>query len=141
LAITKITIIRKVKNVSALIAISILGMLSIILPVFILGDLKPYESPLFPLIRTGIEGISIYSLSFLFLSGFIVKLFSNIPFWKIGLMSMVLFPLAAICEMIFDSSSHNMFPIEFIFYAIYTIPGIIGAAASQIIERFVIKKK
>jgi len=119
----------------------ILGMLSIILPVFILADLKPYESPLFPLIRTGIEGISIYSLSFLFLSGFIVKLFSNIPFWKIGLMSMVLFPLAAICEMLFDSSSHNMFPIEFIFYAIYTIPAIIGAAASQVIKRFFIRKK
>jgi hypothetical protein len=131
----------KVKNVFALIAISILGMLSIILPVFILPDLKPYESPLFPLLRTGIEGMSIYSLSFLFLSGFIVKLFSNIPFWKIGLMSMVLFPLAAICEMIFDSSSHNMFPIEFIFYAIYTIPAIIGAAVSQVIKRFVIKKK
>jgi hypothetical protein len=131
----------KLKNVSALIAISILGMLSIILPVFILADLKPYESPLFPLIRTGIEGISIYSLSFLFLSGFIVKLFSNIPFWKIGLMSMVLFPLATICEMIADSSSHNMFPFEFIFYGIYTIPAIIGAAASQVIKRFVIKKK
>jgi len=131
----------KLKNVSALIAISILGMLSIILPVFILADLKPYESPLFPLIRTGIEGISIYSLSFLFLSGFIVKLFSNIPFWKIGLMSMVLFPLATICEMIADSSSHNMFPFEFIFYGIYTMPAIIGAAASQVIKRFLIKKK
>ena len=131
----------KLQNVSALIAISILGMLSIILPVFILADLKPYESPLFPLIRTGIEGISIYSLSFLFLSGFIVKLFSNIPFWKIGLMSMVLFPLAAICEMIFDSSSHSMFPFEFIFYVIYTIPAIIGAAVSQVIKSFVLKKK
>ncbi|MFT6799469.1 MAG: hypothetical protein ACJAWA_001599, partial [Nonlabens sp.] len=44
----------KLNNLSAFIAISILGMLSIILPIFILGDLKPYESPLFPLIRTGI---------------------------------------------------------------------------------------
>lgn len=123
------------------IAISILGMLSIILPVFILPDLKPYESPLFPLIRTGIEGISIYSLGFLFLSGFIVKLFSKIAFWKIGLMSMVLFPLAAICEMIADSSSHNLFPIEFIFYGIYTIPAIIGAAASQVVSNFAITKK
>jgi hypothetical protein len=131
----------KVKNVSALIAISILGMLSIILPVFILADLKPCESPLFPLVRNGIEGISIYSLSFLFISGFIVKLFSNIPFWKIGLMSMVLFPLAVICEMIFDSSSHNMFPIEFIFYAICTVPAIIVAADSQVIKSFVLKKK
>lgn len=131
----------RLKNVSALIVASILGMLSIILPVFILGDLKPYDSPLFPIIRTGIEGISTYSLSFLFLSGFIVKFFSNVPSWKIGLMSMVLFPLAAICEMIVDSSSHNMFPIEFIFYGIYTIPTIIGAYFSQLIKSFVIKRK
>jgi hypothetical protein len=131
----------KVKNVLALIAISILGILSIILPVFILPDLKAYESPLFPLLRPGIEGISIYSLSFLLLSGFIVKLFSSISFWKIGLMSMVLFPLAAICEVIFDSSSHNLFPFEFVFYAIYTIPAIIGAGASQVIKFFAIKRK
>jgi hypothetical protein len=131
----------KLNNLSAFIAISILGMLSIILPIFILGDLKPYESPLFPLIRTGIEGMSIYSLSFLFLSGFIIKLLSKASFWKIGLMSMALFPLATFCEMIFDPTSHNMFPFEFIFYAIYTIPAIIGAAVSQVIKRFVIKKK
>jgi hypothetical protein len=131
----------KLNNLSAFIAISILGMLSLILPVFILGDLKPYESPLFPLIRTGIEGMSIYSLSFLFLSGFIVKLFSKASFWKIGLMSMTLFPLATFCEMIFDPTSHNMFPFEFILYVIYTIPAIIGAAASQFMKRFVLKKE
>ena len=131
----------KLNNMPVFIAISILGLLSIILPVFILPDLKPYESPLFPLIRTGIEGVSIYSLGFLFFSGFIVKLFSDVPSWKIGLMSMILFPLAAICEMIADSSSHNMFPIEFIFYGFYTIPAIIGAYTSQLIKSFVIKKK
>ena len=134
-------IFMKLNNMPVFIAISILGLLSIIVPVFILPDLKPYESPLFPLIRTGIEGISIYSLGFLFFSGFIVKLFSKISFWKIGLMSMVLFPLAAICEMILDSSSHSLFPIEFILYGFYTIPAIIGAATSQVIRRFVIKKK
>ncbi|WP_157810876.1 hypothetical protein [Nonlabens sp. MB-3u-79] len=131
----------KLNNLSAFIAISILGMLSIILPVFILGDLKPYESPLFPLIRTGIEGISLYSISFLFLSSFIVKLFSKPSFWKIGLMSVALFPLATFCEMIFDPTSHNLFPFEFIFYAILTVPAIIGAAVSQVMKRFVIKKE
>ncbi|UQD56854.1 hypothetical protein [Flavobacterium sp. K5-23] len=128
------------KIASALIVVSILGMLSIILPVFILDDLKPYESPLFPLIRTGIEGISKYSLLFLFISGFSVKLFSNVPFWIIGLMSMFLFPLATFCEMIADSSSHNMFPFEFIFYGLFTIPAIIGAYASHLIKKFVITK-
>ncbi|MFT5713544.1 MAG: hypothetical protein ACI9WT_000079 [Flavobacterium sp.] len=127
----------KLKNASLLIVVSILGVISIILPVFILGDLKHYESPLFPLLRTGIEGVSKYSFLFLLLSGCIVKLFSDAPSWKIGLMSMVLFPLAAICEMIADPTSHNMFPFEFIFYGFYTIPAIAGAYTSQLIKSFV----
>lgn len=122
----------KLKNISVLIAVSILGIASIIIPVYILGDsLKQYDSPLFPILRTGLEGFSLYSLLFLFLSGFIVKLFSAIPCWKIGFMSMALFPLAAICEMIVDLSSHNLLPIEFIFYGFYTIPALIGAYSSQ----------
>ena len=127
----------KLKNISALIAVSILGIVSIVLPVYILGDsIKHYESPLFPILRTGLEGFSLYSLLFLFLSGFIVKLFSAIPSWKIGLMSMALLPLAAICEMIVDSSSHTLFPIEFILYGFYTIPAIIGAYISQFFKSF-----
>lgn len=131
----------KTKKIISFITIAILGMSSIVLPVFFLDDLKRYDSPLFPLIRTGIEGISMYSLGFLIFSGFIVKLFSDVPSWKIGLMSMILFPLAAICEMIADSSSHNMFPIEFIFYGFYTIPALIGAYTSQFIKSFAINKK
>ena len=129
------------KNTTALLVVSILGMASILVPVFILGDLKPYDSPLFPLIRTGIEGISSYSFTFLFLSGFIVKLVSHAPAWKIGLMSMVLFPIATFCEMIADASSHTMFPFEFIFYAIFSIPAIVGAYFSQLIKYLVLLKK
>jgi len=131
----------KTKRIISFVTIAILGMSSIVLPVFFLDDLKHYDSPLFPLIRTGIEGISMYSLGFLIFSGFIVKLFSDVPSGKIGLMSMILFPLAAICEMIADSSSHNMFPFEFIFYGFSTIPAIIGAYTSQLIKSFAIKKK
>ncbi|WP_339658737.1 hypothetical protein [uncultured Polaribacter sp.] len=130
----------KTKNIISFVSIALLGMSSIILPTLFLDDLKQYDSPLFPLIRTGIEGISKYSLIFLFLSGFIVKLFSDVSSWKIGLLSMVLFPLATFCEMIADSSSHNMFPIEFILYGIYTIPAIIGAFTSQLIKRIFNKK-
>ena len=130
----------KFKNAAPLVIVSILGMVSIILPIFILADVKPYESPLFPLIRTGIEGLSKYSFLFLLLAGFMVKLFSDVPFWQIGPMSMALFPLAAICEMIADSSSHNMFPIEFIIYGFLSMPAIIGAYAAQVIRNFVIKK-
>ena len=121
----------KLKHTYALGSIAILGMISIILPIFMNPDIKQYESPLFPLIRTGIEGISMYSFIFLFFSGAIVNYFSDLSFWKIGLMSMALFPIATFCEMIADPSSHNMFPFEFIFYGIYTIPAITGAFFSD----------
>ena len=130
----------KLTNVFTLIVISILGMLSITLPIFILEDLKSYDSPLFPLIRTGIEGISKFSLFFLFFSGFMVKFFSDLSGWKIGLASMMLFPLAAFLEMTVDSSSHNMFPIEFMFYAIYALPSVLGASVSQIIKKINFKR-
>lgn len=110
---------------------SILGVISIVLPTFFLPDLKQYDSPLFPLIRTGIEGISIWSFVLLLLSGFGVKLLSKLSGWKIGLTTMALFPIMAIFEIIADSSSHNMFPIEFILYALYSVPAIIGAYLAQ----------
>lgn len=115
---------------------SVLGVISIVLPTFFIPDLKQYDSPLFPLIRTGIEGISFWSFGLLLLSGFGVKLLSNLSGWKIGLTTMALFPILAIFEMFVDSTSHNMFPFEFIFYAVYSVPAIIGAYFAQGIKRF-----
>lgn len=114
-------------------------MISILIPVFILDDLRTYDSPLFPMIRTGIEGISLYSLLFLISSGFIIKSFSDLSSWKIGLASMALFPLAAICEIIYEPTSHNLFPLEFIFYAIYTLPALLGAYLSEFITNKLLK--
>jgi len=118
---------------------AILGIISIVLPTFFLPDLKQYDSPLFPMIRTGIEGISIWSFGLLFLSGFGVKLLSKLSGWKIGLTTMALFPIMAIFEMFFDLSSHNLLPIEFIFYAAYTVPAIIGAYIAQGIQKVFVK--
>ncbi|RXP56175.1 hypothetical protein EC396_07840 [Lutibacter sp. HS1-25] len=131
----------KTNEIITFTTIALLGLISIVFPVFFHSNLKQYDAPLFPLLRAGIEGISKYSIWFLIFSGFMVKLFSDISFWKIGLMSMVLFPLASICEMFVDLSSHNMFPIEFIVYGILTIPSIIGAYISQVIKSFFIKNK
>lgn len=117
---------------------SILGVISIVLPIFFLPDLKQYESPLFPLIRTGIEGISIWSFGLLLISGFGMKLMSKLAGWKIGLATMALFPIMAIIEMIADSSSHNMLPFEFIGYALYSVPAIIGAYLAQGIKKIMV---
>jgi hypothetical protein len=116
---------------------AVLGVLSIILPVFFHAGLKHFESPVFTLIRIGIEGISMWSFAFLFSTGFVMRSFTKLPGWKLGLATMALFPVIAIIELtIFDSTSHNLLPIEFILYAIYTAPGIVGAYIGQGVQRF-----
>jgi hypothetical protein len=80
--------------------ISLFGVLSIVLPVYLQPNIKQYDSPLFPLIRTGIEGFSSWSFGLLFLSGFGAKLATKLSSWKIGLLTMALFPVLIIYEMI-----------------------------------------
>ena len=115
--------------------ISILGVISIVVPVLFEPHLRQYDSPLFPMVRAGIEGISLWSFGFLFLSGLIMKFFTKLPGWKIGLLTMALFPVMTFLEMIVDPTSHNLFPIEFILYGFYTIPGIIGAYVAHAIPK------
>lgn len=131
----------KLKNTFAFLAIAVLGFLSILIPALLNSDLKQYEAPLFPLLRTALEGISMYSFGLLFLSGALVKYVSEPSFWKIGLMSMVLFPIATFCEIIADSTSHNMFPIEFILYIIYSTPAIVGAYFSHKLKGLIQTKR
>ncbi len=121
----------KSKKIIFYLLASILGLISIVIPTLFMPELKQYEAPLFPLIRTGIEGISTWSFGLLFLSGFGMKYFSNLSGWKIGLTIMALFPIMAIFEILVDSSSHNMLPIEFIFYIVYSIPAILGAYLAE----------
>lgn len=111
-----------------------LGLLSILLPTFFIPDMRQYDSPLFPAIRTGIEGISMWSFLFLLISGFGVRLFNKMSPWKIGLMTMSIFPVLAIIEILVDNTSHKMLPFEFIFYAACSIPAMIGAYFAKIIK-------
>lgn len=114
---------------------AVLGVLSILLPVFFQAGLKHYESTLFSLIRDGVEGISMWSFALLFSTGFVMRFYTNLSGWKIGLATMALFPVMAILELIVDSTSHNLLPIEIIMYAIYAIPAIIGAYMGQGVQR------
>ena len=119
---------------------SILGIISLILPTYFLTELKQYESPLFPIIATAVNGISIWAIILLVISGFSISLFSNIEGWKIGLSTMALFPIMSILEMIVDTSSHNLFPLEFIFYAVLAIPSIVVAYIAKGLIAFVTTK-
>jgi len=129
---------------------AVLGIISVIVPPLYIVDVKFYESPLFPVIRTGIEGMSKWSYLFLLSSGIFLGIiypkhkslygmFFGIIYSKqellLGASTMSLFPILAFLEMAKDPYSHNLWPIEFILYGFATIPGIIGAYIGATIRR------
>ena len=117
-----------------------LGIISIIVPPLCIVDVKVYESPLFPMVRTGIEGMSLWTLLFLFSSGIFLGVIYPKREILWGISTMSLLPLLAFIEMMKDPYSHNLWPIEFIMYGFMTIPGIIGAYIGAFIRKKIIGK-
>jgi hypothetical protein len=118
----------KKKQLYAAILISILGLLAIVVPAYFTSTNSiTYPDSLFPLIRFAVEKISYWSAIMLFFTGFLMKFFTSLNGWKVGLLTIALLPVITFLEIIADSSSHNLWPIEFVFYAVFSIPAIIGA--------------
>jgi hypothetical protein len=109
---------------------ALLGFLAIVAPVWILG-LHRYTSPLFPLIRSGVEGMSLLTLVFLFCAGFLVGCFGIGPPLLLGTATVALLPLAAFAEIIVSSTTHNHWPLEFIIYGLISLCAVAGAFAGR----------
>ena len=105
-----------------------------VLPVWFLA-LRPYEAPLFPLVRAGVEGLSSLTLQLLFVSGLLVgSLGRGHPFF-LGLATMALLPLLAIAEMVVSPTSHNLWPLEFMMYGVVSLSAVLGAYAGRYVQR------
>lgn len=112
-----------------------LGILSIIVPTYLNSSIIKYDSPVFPLIRTGIEGFSMLTVVSLVISGIIIGLIKPKYFWLWGFSIIWLLPTIAIIEMIKDPYSHNIWPIEFMFYGSAALLGVLGALIGKYIRR------
>jgi hypothetical protein len=112
-----------------------LGIISVIIPPIWIVNVKAYESPLFPMLATGIEGMSGWSYLFLLLSGMILGAIYPKHELLWGISTMSLFPILAFMEMMKDPYSHNIWPIEFVIYGFTTIPGIVGAYIGAFIRK------
>ena len=106
---------------------AVLGFISIVVPPFFIPGTEFVESPLFPMVATGIEKMSLWAIICLFLSGMFLGFIHPRHRWLLGISTMTLFPFLAIIEMLYNPYSHNLWPIEFIGYGLMTLPGIIGA--------------
>jgi len=121
-------------------ATSLLGLLAIVVPVWVL-DLRRYTAPLFPLIRSGVEGMSLLTLVFLFCAGFLVGCFGVGHPMLIGIATVALLPILAIAEMSISSTTHNLWPLEFIIYGAISLCAVAGAFAGRFAKRLALRTK
>jgi len=121
-------------------ATSLLGLLAIVVPVWVL-DLRRYTAPLFPLIRSGVEGMSLLTLVFLFCAGFLVGCFGVGHPILIGIATVALLPILAIAEMSISPTTHNLWPLEFIIYGGISLCAVAGALAGRFAKRLALRTK
>lgn len=117
---------EKAPLIVAGIAAAALGVLSVVAPVFILSR-REYAAPLFPWVRSGIEGFSLLSAVLLFSSGVLLGFRTSKHPVIFGMCTMAAFPLLALAEMVADSKSHNLWPLEFLIYGVISLVAVAGA--------------
>ncbi|MBI4656887.1 MAG: hypothetical protein HY746_09115 [Elusimicrobia bacterium] len=119
---------------------AVLGFAAVILPVILRHQIFPYRDTLFPVLRSGVEKLSLLSVIGLFLAGLLAGIKSPFRPSVNGLLTMSLFPVIAIADMIFYPTSHNLWPLEFVVYLLLTIPGIIGAYTGRFLGGKIFKE-
>lgn len=102
------------------------GLLCVIAPALAIGA-KPMDAPLFPLLRTSIEGLSWAAPVLLFLLGVGGGVLTRLRSYAIALASIGVLPVVAITEMVMDTSTHNLIPLELMSYLFLAIPALLGA--------------
>lgn len=116
---------EKAPLIAAGIAAAALGLMSVVVPVFVLSRAE-YPAPLFPWVRSGIEGFSLLSAFLLFASGVLLGFLTPRYPLLFGMCTMAPFPLIAFAEMVADSRSHTLWPFEFLFYGVISLVAVAG---------------
>ncbi|MCX6858241.1 MAG: hypothetical protein NTV80_25445 [Verrucomicrobia bacterium] len=117
---------------------ALLGIGAVILPVWILSQ-RIYSAPFFPLIRSGVEGMSYLTFIFLFISGLLLGLLGKGHPFLLGLATLVSLPLLAIAEMVVSPTSHNLWPLEFAIYGLISLSAVLGAFIGRYLQKRVRK--
>ena len=114
-----------------------LGLASVFLAVVIL-EIPPNSEGMFPFIFAGVEGMSLLTLILLFASGIMLGLiFCNHPLHPLvfGFATMTALPALAILEVAYDPFTHNLLPIEFVFYGFVSLFAVGGAYAGYALRQ------
>lgn len=124
-----------IKRWAPLVIAPLLGMLAMILPVIVKRPARWYDSPLFPIVRNAVEHVGAWQLVLLFLVGVALGVLSHRRAPVLGLVAILLLPVAAIAEMFADPTSHNLWPFEFVIYGFYGLIVAAGVALAHRVRR------
>ena len=90
-----------------------------------------FNAPLFPDLRAGVEEYSRVTAAGLFSVGAALGFARPKHPWIMGWSTIWLLIVAAFCEMGADPTSHNLWPLEFVCYAVEALPAIAGACLAS----------
>ena len=123
----------KWKHTPFLLLSMLLGLFSFFIPVVVMKgpDVFIVGKYSYSVVGQSVElMVPVPTVIMLFLSGILLGKLGRSVWFPLGLMTMALFPLVAMIEMNLDSTSHNLFPIEFGLYGFFTLPAVVGAYPS-----------
>ena len=112
-----------------------LGLLSLILPVLCSSQAR-VQAPLFPLVATGVEHMTLATFVLLFLSGVLLGgAFKGKASWVASFLVFAAMPLIIVAEGIVDRTSHNLLPFELAMYGVLSLITLLGAGIGVLMRR------
>ncbi len=128
----------KINNFALFGLVSVAGTAVVVAAPYLIGARLDYQGFL-PWMRPGIESFSKLSAAGLFIVGLVAGYLRPGKPLVWGLATMALYPIWAIIEMTLDPTSHNLWPLEFIMYFVYSLIPTTGAAISGVLKPRLLK--
>ena len=109
------------------------GLILIILPDMLRGE---HTQSIFALVDSSVENMSALHLLLLLAGGFVWGLVLRWPYSLGAAICQVgSLPVFAVIEMFRDSSSHNLWPFEFLIYAALALVPLLGMSVAYFVKR------
>jgi hypothetical protein len=128
---------RKDTSARRLVAACLLGIVSGFILITLPGMLRGgHPQSLFALVDSAVKDMSTVSLLLLLAGGFFWGLVLRWPYSLCAAICQVgSLPVFAVIEMLRDSTSHNLWPFEFLIYAALTVIPMLGTSAATLLKR------
>lgn len=119
----------RLAKIVSFIAAPILGFLCLLLPVLLLKGIDYEKEYLVSSVVGSVweNQLPVPTVILLLAVGTLLGFFSVRLWWLLGPLTMLVFPVVALIDMMIWPTSHSLWPFEFILYGLFCIPGFVGA--------------